>query len=606
MMKPAVKIILLLLAFTIITGWPNPAPAAMGEVDSFSFRGTEADLLGMEESIKPDDRPDAHFVVSVKGVGAVKGVSLKALGTKRGWDTMPGNEAWGMVIRDSKGEDLTSSSGSLSVIPYLGFLTLHLYVADDGTAFSEDREYEVAVSFIDGSTSTARTTVKGLPETFREESAPEEAEPEERAGADGMSAILYGTGERDVVGKSEGIGADGTRDARFRVTFDTISVVEEIAIRNIDGTSSAWDTVPENGIWAIAVYTDGNLRNRQDGSVRFAVEGETTLDLWVADNRSISAGSTRYEVIVKFNDGTALRQVAGRSAPATVPGEGILSAVLHRPEQRDLTARNETLKGDGKPDWKVALELSASGKIISLIVRGDDGASEWDTLPGNGKWLLGVTDTSGNVLNRNNGSVSINVSGRKDLDLWLTDNGTIQENDVQYTVMAVMGDGNIIERQVVRAEGTSRSSSATTGQGDVKISEKIRPVYLGKGPMNYLKKSEVPSLVTPSDQNPDAHIRLRLSDLEGTVESIAIKARDGKGGNWDTIRDNGIWNIVVTRTRSGGLLSNMDGTFNMEVSGDTELHLWLADNGNFGVAPGEFDVFLAFEDGRLLKNSITK
>jgi hypothetical protein len=121
-----------------------------------------------------------------------------------------------------------------------------------------------------------------------------------------------------------------------------------------------------------------------------------------------------------------------------------------------------------------------------------------------------------------------------------------------------------------------------------------------------LKKSEVPSLVTPSDQNPDAHIRLRLSDLEGTVESIAIKARDGKSGNWDTIRDNGIWNIVVTRTRSGGLLSNMDGTFNMEVSGDTELHLWLADNGNFGVAPGEFDVFLAFEDGRLLKNSITK
>ena len=39
-------------------------------------------------------------------------------------------------------------------------------------------------------------------------------------------------------------------------------------------------------------------------------------------------------------------------------------------------------------------------------------------------------------------------------------------------------------------------------------------------------------------------------------------------------------------------------------SGDTELHLWLADNGNFGAAPEKFDVYIAFEDGRLLKNTI--
>jgi hypothetical protein len=44
----------------------------------------------------------------------------------------------------------------------------------------------------------------------------------------------------------------------------------------------------------------------------------------------------------------------------------------------------------------------------------------------------------------------------------------------------------------------------------------------------------------------------------------------------------------------------------MEVEGDTELHLWLADNGNFGAAPEKFDVYIAFEDGRLLKNTIKK
>ncbi len=602
-MKPAVKTLLLLLVVALITGWPGPAQAAMGDVEEFSFRGTESDLLGMAESMKPDGNRDAHFVVTVEGVGAVKGVSLKALGSEREWDTTPGNNSWGMVVRDSQGEELTTSSGSLSIVPYLMFLTLHVYVADDGTAFSEEREYEVAVSFIDGSTATARTTVQGLPEIFREE---DETEEEEALHDEAMSAILYGRGAKDVVGRSERIAGDGRRDAHFRVRFDTISVVEEIAVRNVDGTSSAWDTVPGNGIWAIAVYTDGNLRNRQDGSVRFTVEGETALDLWVADNGSIAAGSTRYEVIVKFNDGTIMRRIAERPAPVTDTGEGILSAVLHPPGQRDLTARNETLRGDGKTDWRMSVELSASGKIISFIVRGDDGASEWDTLPGNGKWLLGVTDASGNVMNENNGSVSINISGRKNLNLWLTDNGTIAEGDVKYKVIAVMSDGTIIEREVVRADGIRPSQLAPVEIGAVGTSDRVRPVYLGKGPMNYLPKAEVTSLLTPSDANPDAHVRLKLSDLQGTIESLAIKAPDGEGGVWDTIRGNGTWNIVVTRTGSGGILSNTDGTFNMAVTGDTELHLWLADNGNFGSAPQRFEVYVTFEDGRVLNNSITK
>ncbi|MFP4482136.1 MAG: hypothetical protein ACLFN0_05000 [Thermovirgaceae bacterium] len=90
-------------------------------------------------------------------------------------------------------------------------------------------------------------------------------------------------------------------------------MIEGIATRNVDGTSSAWDRVPNNGIWAIAVDTEGNLRNRSDGSVRFAVEGRTSLDFWVADNGSITAGSTRYEVIVRFNDGTAMRGIGGHT-----------------------------------------------------------------------------------------------------------------------------------------------------------------------------------------------------------------------------------------------------------------------------------------------------
>ncbi len=61
--------------------------------------------------------------------------------------------------------------------------------------------------------------------------------------------------------------------------------------------NAMWDTIPGNGVWAIAVFMDGNLKNRADGSIRFPVDGDTTLDLWVADNGAVSGGKTRFEVL---------------------------------------------------------------------------------------------------------------------------------------------------------------------------------------------------------------------------------------------------------------------------------------------------------------------
>ena len=436
-----------------IVFFANSSFAAMGEIQSFSFKGADADLLGMKEDLKPDGKPDAHFVVSIKGAGAVTGVELVALGTTRAWDTIPGNQKWGIIAKDSNGEDLTTVSGSFSTKPFLLLMTLNLYVADDGTAFSEKREYEVVVSFMDGSTAKAKTVVEGMSDTFKSESQEKEEKAKPSAAAE-ATAILYGIGNKDIVGKTETIRSDSIKDAHFQIRFDTISVVEEITIRNVDGTSSAWDTVPGNGIWAIAVYSEGKLRNSADGSVRFVVEGDTILDLWAADNGSIAAGNTKYEIIIKFNDGTVLRKIAERSASTdSVADKGIRTAVLIEPAKGDLTSRSEAMRSDGKPDWKIALELLAQGRIINIVVRGDDGVSEWDTIPDNGNWLVAITDSNGNVLNENNGSVSIDVSGKKEFNLWLTDNGTITEGDVKYRVIAVMSDGSILEKSVLRAAG---------------------------------------------------------------------------------------------------------------------------------------------------------
>ena len=93
-MKSRMKVVLLIFVAIVMAIYANSAFAAMGEIQSFTFKGTETDLLGMKETLKPDGKPDAHFVVSIKGAGAVTGVELKALGTDRAWDTIPGNEKW--------------------------------------------------------------------------------------------------------------------------------------------------------------------------------------------------------------------------------------------------------------------------------------------------------------------------------------------------------------------------------------------------------------------------------------------------------------------------------------------------------------------------------
>ncbi len=592
-----------ILAVLVMAAAASCAWSAMGSVASFAFREMDtADALGQEESTTPDGLPEAHFVLSVKGVGAISGISMQADGVERAWDTVPGNDKWTLLVKDSEGKTLNAGGGKMPILPFLGFVTVHLYAADDGTALGETRKYKVSVDFLDGSTAHGETTVEGRPEQF----AAAEAQPD--TPGDGMTATLFGITDTDAVGQTESFGPDGKADAYFRVTFNTVSAVNGVTIRNIDGTPSRWDTTPGNGYWPVAVVKDGNLKNRSDGSVLFAVEGETTLDLLAADNGSVAQGDTRYEVLVTFNDGTLLSATAERqngSASAPASGEGFESAVLYAPQASDLAAPSEKLQSDGQPDWKTAVVINAQGTILSMIVRSVSGpASEWDTLPGNGKWLAAVSDSSGNILNKPDGSVSIPVSGRKTLNLWLADNGALTGGASKFKVIAVMNDGRIFEREIdssgVQQTPASTPAPQTTLSQEIQISGNVRAAYLGKGPENFLAKGEVSSIATPPDANVDAHVRLRLLALQGSIESITVESLDGSGGTWDTAPGNNLWNIIVTRTAQGQPLNRQDGSFSMDITGNTELHLWMADNGKLSGDPGNFRVIVGIADGRKL------
>jgi len=587
--KYIISALLLLVAYLVA---PIPALGAMGEIENFRFVDMSNDLISLDGTKSPDGIPEAHFVVSLKGIGALSNVEVKALSTGQTW----GRSSNKMLVQDSKGEVLMEPGGSVPLLPFLGFLTLHIYIADNGEAFSVSQQYEVTVTFLDGSTAKSKVTVEGKAELFGGQQGitpPREAVP--------MEVANLGIGNQDFTRRSEVIQPDGFRDAHFRVRFNAISVVTEIVVRNLDGTSSAWDTVPGNGIWGICVVKDGNIKNRADGSVLFTVEGDTTLDLWFSDNGSVSGGNTSYEVIVKLNDGTTLRgSTQPYSQPSSTPGgEGIVSAWLYTPSEVDMTNKGEALGGDGEPDWLIKAELKGKNRIISLIVRGDDGTSEWDTLPQNGKWLIGVTDSQGNILNNERGAVSIPFDGTLKINLWISDNGSLSQGNTTYKLIAVAEDGRIYERKITRAitlEKPLPSKITATKEAEAR--------FLGKGPKNYLRKGEVPSLLEPPDANVDAHIELALSNVNGTIKSITIQKMGGGGLKWDTIPGNGKWNIVVTKTAAGGILSNADGSINLTVSGNTTLHLWLADDGVFGSNPDLFEVVITMTDGRKIRTPI--
>ncbi len=590
----------LFLTFLLPLLVSGTAWGAMGEITEFSFRSAQEDLLGMEESSEPDGKPDVHLSVSIKGIGAITDVSLKAVDGVREWDTVAGNEKWGIVVKDATGKTISTGSG-MPIVPFLGFATLNLYVSDDGTAFSLTREYEVSVKFIDGSTATAKAEVKGMPEIFTPETQAQET------GTDAMKAFLYGIRPADAAGKRETIGGDGVDDAHFRVSFSTISVVDQITIRNIDGTNAMWDTVPGNGVWGIAVFMKDEIKNRPDGSVRFAVEGDTVLDLLVADNGAVAGGKTRFEVIIRFIDGTILRETASTEASSAQPSseEGFLSAFLFPPSSGDFVGRSESPGGDGKPDWKVSARISARGTIISLIIRGLDGApGEWDTLPGNGKPLAAVTDNTGKILNSPQGSVSIPVEGTMEMNLWLADDGSLTTTTNRYRIIAVFSDGRTLERSIDRGT-VEPSRQAQQPEGEtIQISNSVKAFYMGKGPRNILGKGEPADIRSGLDANPDAHIRLRLLSIEGIIRSITIESLDGKGGDWDTIPGNGIWHIAVTENPTGPVISKTDGSITKSVSGNTDLHLWLADNGKLSANPSNYRVIVRFTDGRALAQNL--
>ncbi len=122
-----------------------------------------------------------------------------------------------------------------------------------------------------------------------------------------MTAVLKGISNYDAVGTGKTITGDDKADGLFVLSVQAKDKeITGIEIRNTDGTTSVWDTIPGSGNSAIGVASVKDpvrLLNKRDSSVAIPVKDRADLNLYVADNGSIAAGRTHYRVAITFRDG---------------------------------------------------------------------------------------------------------------------------------------------------------------------------------------------------------------------------------------------------------------------------------------------------------------
>ena len=136
-------------------------------------------------------------------------------------------------------------------------------------------------------------------------------------------------------------------------------------------------------------------------------------------------------------------------APPGGPVTGRVNLVTVTSSQ-DYVGANEALQRSGRNDVQFRLAVSAAGRTLTgLELRNTDGQySVWDTLPGNGMWLMAVTQ-GGRLLNDAQGRLvptPLPPSGEATLDLYVEDNGSVAGGQTHYQLTLLFQDGS---RQVL-------------------------------------------------------------------------------------------------------------------------------------------------------------
>lgn len=560
-------------------GW-----AAMGEVQNFTFHGIgPEDVLGPGESNAPDGNPDAVFSLNLSGIGgALSGISLQYEDGRSSWDTVSGNGIPGIKVMESGGKVIAESGGGMSLTPFLMGMGITLTVPDDGS-IARGGKFTVTARFVDGSESHSTITVPGTANSV----TPDAGEVEI------LYARMTGKGTRDLTGRNNRLRGDGTADYEMQVVLQGTGTLTGVTVRSIEGQSAQWDASPDSKSWLVAVMQSDKVLNKPDGSINVHLRGKSALDLLLTDNGAIANGKSRFEVSFTFSDGTVAARVVETEGASPSEGTFSGSAVLRGSGTRDLVGKNEQRRGNGTNDWKVDLNVNTPGTLSGIKIENTSGsAGHWDTIPGNGRWLIAVTEPNGNILNRSDGSILIAISRETELELWIEDNNSLGDRGIVSHITLTYDDGRVLSREIVRRVDTDRGEQQDDKR-EVRFS----------GPRQASSSDYVGSRerIGP-DGNFDWLFEFQIRG-KGRVVAVAVESIGTSSGIWDTVPGNGNWalGVVVPGKGGKGLLNNYDGSVSFDVPPNHNLQLFMEDNGSLRRGAANFRISVTWSDGSTTK-----
>lgn len=144
-------------------------------------------------------------------------------------------------------------------------------------------------------------------------------------------------------------------------------------------------------------------------------------------------------------------------------------SVTYEGKIRDRVGKGEAaLAADGLADATFTVQLlagSGTRQLTSLDLNRGDG-NEWDTIPGNGKWVIGAAASfDGALLNANDGSLTLDVPDGASFPIFMSENGNLFSGGHSFTLTATFSDGTTATATVTTPSSNGLAPTTFTVNG---------------------------------------------------------------------------------------------------------------------------------------------
>ncbi|MGD9819040.1 MAG: hypothetical protein AB7V04_10120 [Desulfomonilaceae bacterium] len=581
----------------------------------------KTDRVG-KHSFEPDGAPDTVFTLDLapRPSGFIDEIQIKSTSPNGFWSTK-GKQAnanfLGLALAKNPGEILNQKLTSLNLASTQDRSYL-LFASDDGSFGSKERKYTIKVLFSDGASWSG--PVKVDPAALADS-------PQLSAGAFPVriSAQLKGISNYDAVGESKNIRGDDKADGLFNVVLETKNrEITGIQIRNIDGKTAAWDTIPgsENNPIGVAYSAEpARLINNRDGSVRIPVKDKVELNFYVADNGSIAEQKTNYRVAVTFEDGeiswcqveSAGSQFSKKpdldepaaKAPAPSSKVSFLGTWLGF-VSTDAVGQYSEMKPDSKADAVFGLDIDVHPKnvITGIEINNISGPpKKWGTggtTPG--AWGLGIAyqTVPTALLNKTDGSVRIPIEGRVQFYLYAADPGDLTESNQHLRIIVHLADGASYQQFVHKSPSTTSTVIPETDSSN-----------RAKGIITCEFRGFIADLVNTStkpgkDGYLDGTFITKLQVDDKKIRKIELLGPDGSA-RWSTDPTPPVMFLgIALYPKIYQLVDTKAGPLNVPIVGRKTIYLYAADNGLLSDPKTRLSIKISFTDNTTISTDVIK